>query len=124
MKEKYEQEAVFTWAKYSYARYPELEWAMFAIPNGGTRHKLEAYSLKKQGVKSGVSDITIQVPRGKYHGFWLELKTDKGKTSENQEVFLNEMKKQGYYTKVCWGAESAINAIIKYMNLKGREGLI
>ena len=31
----------------------------FAIPNGGSRHKMEAVNLKREGVKAGVSDMQV-----------------------------------------------------------------
>jgi ABC-type nitrate/sulfonate/bicarbonate transport system ATPase subunit len=46
-----EQEALFQWAKLQENVYPGLK-LLHAIPNGGSRHKLEAYGLKRQGVCS------------------------------------------------------------------------
>ena len=111
-----EQEFIFQWAKLHYGKYPELARCMFAIPNGGFRVKKEAYALKRQGVKAGVSDITIQVARGGYHGFWLELKVKPNKTTKDQEKFLEVMKQQGYYAVVAYGAIEAIEHIKRYMD--------
>lgn len=36
---------------------------MFAIPNGGLRHKATAGNLKAEGVKAGVPDIMLPVPQ-------------------------------------------------------------
>jgi uncharacterized protein YcgL (UPF0745 family) len=116
--ESAEQQTIFEWSRLNYGKYPELEHLFFAVPNGGSRHKLEAYSLKRQGVKSGISDMTIQVARGGYHGLWIELKVGKNRASENQEKFINEIKKQGYYAEVIWGAENAIDLIKKYLEGK------
>ena len=116
--ESAEQQTIFEWSRLNYGKYPELEHLFFAVPNGGSRHKLEAYSLKRQGVKSGISDMTIQVARGGYHGLWIELKVGKNRASENQEKFINEIKKQGYYAEVIWGAENAIDLIKKYLDGK------
>ena len=50
-----------------------LVW--FAIPNGGSRHVLEARNLKRQGVKTGVPDLVILSPSvGAPRGVALELK--------------------------------------------------
>ena len=67
------QEALFTWAKMQESRYPELS-LMYAIPNGGSRHVIEAANLKRQGVKAGVFDVCLPVAKGVYHGMYLELK--------------------------------------------------
>ncbi len=115
--ESAEQQVIFEWAVLHYKKYPCLEWCCFSVPNGGSRHKLEAYNLKKQGAKSGVSDILLLVPRGGYHGLCLELKVGKNKATDNQKMFLQEMKKQGYYTIVCYGALESIETIQRYLNM-------
>lgn len=48
-----EQKKLFRWADFMKTEYPELDM-MFHIPNGGSRNKLEAANLKKQGVRAGV----------------------------------------------------------------------
>lgn len=53
-----EQKKLFRWADFMKTEYPELDM-MFHIPNGGSRNKLEAANLKKQGVRAGV-------PRARY----------------------------------------------------------
>ena len=50
-----------------------LVW--FAVPNGGSRHVLEARNLKRQGVKTGVPDLVILSPsKAAPRGVALELK--------------------------------------------------
>ena len=36
---------------------------IFAVPNGGSRHVREAANLKRQGVKPGVSDVIVLIPK-------------------------------------------------------------
>ena len=38
---------------------------IFSIPNGGTRNKLEAITLKATGLLAGVSDLIVILPNGK-----------------------------------------------------------
>lgn len=112
-----EQAALFGWAELMEVRYPELRW-MHHIPNGGSRNPIEAANLKKQGVKSGVSDIFLPVPRANYHGFYVEMKSANGVLSDNQKEFLTAMKKQHYATCVCYSWEAAKAKIEKYLELK------
>ena len=49
-----EQERVINWAAFYAKDFPELA-LLHHIPNGGSRNKLEAANLKRQGVKSGGS---------------------------------------------------------------------
>ena len=69
MSEHDEQVALFQWAGYQLGACPELA-LMFAIPNGGDRHPAVAGKLRDEGVKAGVPDIFLPVPRGKYHGMF------------------------------------------------------
>lgn len=123
-KESTEQKFIFDWAKLNYNKYPCLEWCLFAIPNGGSRNKLEAVNLKRQGVKAGVSDMTLQVARGGFHGLWIELKTRRNKASKKQVDFLKEMREQGYLGCVCYGAPEAISTIIDYLEMDQDEDVI
>ena len=108
------QVAVFYWAAYQTGKYPGLE-LMFAIPNGGKRHVSVARKLKAEGVKAGVPDILLPVPRGIYHGLFIEMKSPKGKTVETQDLWLDRLAKQGYKVAVCHEAEAAIHVIQAYM---------
>lgn len=58
-----EQEALFRWTVFVRGRFPEIE-LLYHIPNGGSRNKLEAANLKRQGVKAGVPDLCLPVARG------------------------------------------------------------
>ena len=110
-----EQEALFAWAEYQKGKHPELE-LMYHIPNGGSRNKIEAARLKAQGVKPGVPDICLPVPRGKYHGLYIELKRTKGgRISSDQTVWLERLMQQGYAIAICLGWDDARNIIIKYL---------
>ena len=62
-----EQEALITWCRIFENRYPELKM-IYHIPNGGSRNRLEAANLKRQGVKAGVPDLCLPVPKDGYHG--------------------------------------------------------
>jgi hypothetical protein len=103
------------------ALYPELERLMFAIPNGGSRgsNKREA-QLKAEGVKRGVSDIMVAVPRSMidrdYHGLFVEMKTIVGVESDEQKAFGAAVTEQGYAYVVCRGWMQAYATIRAYMD--------
>ena len=117
-KEADEQEALFAWAEYQKGKYPELE-LMYHIPNGGSRNKAEAARLKAQGVKPGVPDICLPVPRGKYHGLYIELKRSKGgRVSSDQTIWLEKLMRHGYAVALCFGWDDARDIIIKYLEVE------
>lgn len=115
--ESVEQTNLFRWAACEQGKYPELK-LMYHIPNGGSRNRLEAANLKKQGVKSGVPDICLPVARGAYHGLYIEMKAGRNKASENQKQWLSDLNAQGYYAVLCYGWNAASEIITNY--LEGR----
>ena len=112
--ESTEQITLIDWCNINICKYPELE-LLYHIPNGGRRSKVEAVRLKHEGVKKGVPDLCLPVARGNYHGLYIEMKYDKGKTSKEQKEWLNKLNKQGYKAVVCYGFEEAREIIENYM---------
>lgn len=95
---------------------------MFAIPNGGYKTKDVARGQKFQGVKKGVPDMFIPIPRGKFHGLFIELKRlKKYVISEEQEWWIEKLNKQGYLAKFCFGSQDAIRTIENYLALGGGD---
>ena len=82
-----------------------------------TRDPVEAKHLKQQGVKAGVPDLCLPVPRGRYHGLYIEMKTEDGHTSSDQEWWGEKLSAQGYAWKVCHGWEAATAVLAWYLNL-------
>ena len=118
--EALEQSMLFQWCELQKAKYPMLN-LLFAIPNGGSRHRLEAINLKRQGLKPGVPDIFLPYANKKYHGLFIELKYGKNKASDKQKKWINELNNQGYYARVCVGFEKTdllSDEIIKYVEDK------
>ncbi len=116
-----EQKALFQWANMSLGKYPDLEW-MYHITNEGKRSKTYGADLVRQGLKKGVPDICLPVPRGKYHGMYIEMKRVGETLTDDQKRYMNGLAKNGY---CCYtadkGWEDAAKAITWYLNLKGAE---
>lgn len=112
--EAMEQEKIFNWTCFAMGEYPELA-LLYHIPNGGSRNRLEAYNLKKQGVKAGVPDLCLPVARGKWHGLYIELKHGKNTTSQNQDNWIAALEQQGYCAVVCHGYNEAVDTLQKYL---------
>ena len=113
--EAQEQETLFAWARMQEGKYPELA-LLHAIPNGGSRHPVEAKHLKAQGVKAGVPDICLPVARQGYHGLYIELKRMKGgRVSEAQQKWMDDLRDQGYKAEVCHGFDEARREIVVYL---------
>lgn len=89
---------------------------IYHVPNGGSRNKIEAANLKRQGVKSGVPDLCIPVARCGYHGLYIEMKTKTGRVSDNQKKWLSLLRDNGYAAFVARGSNEAIKLIDHYIN--------
>ena len=109
-----EQSALFGWLEWYGNICPEGKLA-YHIPNGGSRNVIEARNLKLQGVKAGVPDICLPVPRGGYHGMYIEMKYGKNTTTDAQNLWLEALREQGYYTAVCYSCEAAQAEIKRYL---------
>jgi hypothetical protein len=113
--ESVEQICLFRWAMYEECKYPELA-LLYHIPNGGKRNITTAKRLKAEGVKSGVPDIHLPVPRNGFHGLYIELKKQKGScTTEKQDDWIEALNAHGYLAVVCKGWEEASKKIIQYL---------
>ena len=110
-----EQTALFKWAWYRSASEPAL-LSLFSIPNGSRRDAKTGVNLVRTGLKAGVPDICLAVPRGGYHALYIELKRRTGgKVSERQQEWIDRLRASGYRVEVCMGASEAIKVIEEYL---------
>lgn len=120
--ESEEQQALFQWAKYKEGQYPEIK-LMHHIPNEGKRTISAGAKLKREGLVSGVPDICLSVPKGKYHSLYIELKRVKySKVSKEQEEYIKMLNMYDNFAIICYGWEEAAKVIEWY--LKGATGQI
>ena len=96
--------------------YPDI---LFTASAGGMRtHIKTAKKMKAMGYVAGCPDLMIFEPRGGYHGLMIELKTERGKKSENQIKFIESLIGRDYFAVFCYGLEHAQMIIKQYMELK------
>ena len=96
-------------------QYPKAAGLLFSIPNEGKRSKANSWRMKAEGMRAGVSDLFLAIPRSVYNGLWIEMKTQKGVLSAEQKEFQADMQAQGYATTVCRSIEEFMNAIRIYL---------
>lgn len=90
-------------------RYKYPKAVTFHIPNGGRRSKIEASIFKTLGVRAGVSDLCIMWAGGNV-GF-LEIKSEKGRLSENQLSFMDDCARLGIPWECVKSADEAAAAL-------------
>lgn len=119
------QTALLCWSALPMVRemFPELKW-LYSNANGGSRgdtaqsRRIEGGKMKAEGVKAGVSDLTLPVRRGECSGLYIELKRLRGPgigPSDEQVEFIDFVRSQGFAAVVCYGWIEARNMVIAYM---------
>lgn len=117
MTESAHQRAIFKWGQQPHIRnkFPELKF-LFHVKNetteGASRVKSDGY----MGVRKGVPDLCLPVPKRGYHGLWIELKNETGRASKEQKWWLEELGKLGHKAVLCRGWQEAIRTLEWYLN--------
>lgn len=105
------QEAVVEWC--DLMRIPIVH-----IPNEGKRSAAYAAKMKRMGLRNGFPDLFVTEARGGFHGLFIELKAEGGRTSPDQKMWIAKLNSKGYLARVCVGADAAITEIQKYMEMR------
>lgn len=111
-----EQVALMQWWALACRSYGVPESMLFAIPNGGRRDPVTGARLKAEGVRAGIPDLFLAVPRCGHGGLFIEMKkAHGGRVSDAQTVCLGQLERMGYRVAVCHGWEKAREAIEAYL---------
>ncbi len=114
--------AIFCWAAIRGQTDPRYK-LLFAVPNGGERHKVVAAKMKAEGAKKGVPDIFLPVANSLYHGFFIEMKkpgleNTPSAIKPDQKKWHRELTAQGYKVCVYYNWIDATTDIEHYLSLK------
>lgn len=123
-----EQVALIQRCRLAEREYPELA-LLFAIPNAGgytggyKANRGRVARALEEGVKAGVPDLCLPVPRLSPQGvvvpgLYIEMKRVGEKATPRQEWWLKELTAQGYWARVCEGQDEAWGVIMRYMTLR------
>lgn len=111
-----EQVLLMQWWALAHKQFGVSEQLLFAIPNGGERNIIVASRMKKEGVRAGVPDLFLAVPKGENHGLFIEMKKPKGgRVSDSQKTCITLLSEVGYKAVVCNGCDAAIKEIMGYL---------
>lgn len=117
MDEHRHQTILFRWAEGAVCTRPELG-RMYAIPNGGKRDPVTAAKLKQEGVKAGVPDICLPIPRKGYAALYIEMKTPTGRVSPDQKEWIADLEFYGNRAVPCFGWREACELISGYLEME------
>lgn len=98
-----------------------MKMPVIHIPNEGKRSFFDRDLLVKMGLYPGASDLFF--PRGnhEFKGLWMEVKSEKGKMSELQKLFIDVMIKEGYAGICVWDSNTAIEFIKQFYSVTERS---
>ena len=119
---------VISWSKNPKvrARLPETA-LLLHVPNEGNRHPGVAAKVRRLGLRRGVPDLLLPVPRargddapfgsGFYHGLAIELKRGRNdvEKDDHQYLWLRRLQRQGWATETCHSALLCIATIEEYL---------
>jgi hypothetical protein len=108
------QKAFFDWLALA---YPGANLVTWATPNAARRSPQMAAMMKAEGLRSGVPDVFMAMPRGEYHGLFLEFKSHTGRLTENQKVYVINLRNMGYQVEVVRSFDEARLIVVKYMEM-------
>lgn len=96
--------------------YPEL-WNLTYHCMNNPRSKADGSRLKAMGLRAGIPDLNIDLPRGNFAGMRLELKAEKGARSKVQEEWGKKLEEAGFFYYCAHSLEAAKAAIEHYASL-------
>lgn len=91
------QQTCVKWFRLQYKKY-----LLLSIPNGAVlrgdkaERAIQMSILKAEGLYVGAADLLLLLPKGKFHGLFVEMKTKIGVQSEYQKKFEKIVVEQGY----------------------------
>lgn len=89
---------------------------MYAIPNAAKRSPRLAVYMLAEGLRKGVLDLHLPVPRGGCHGLWIEMKAGKNTLTDEQRAEAHKLAEDGYAVAACWDTETAITWTTAYLS--------
>ncbi|WP_272947442.1 VRR-NUC domain-containing protein [Variovorax sp. JS1663] len=99
--------------------YPFLRWLMH-VPNGGLRSRGEAGRMRAMGVRKGVVDwiLPFPSPTGRYTGLAIEVKSNRGTVSDEQQDFLDDAAAAGWLTAVVRSSDEFVKAVEQWIRVR------
>jgi hypothetical protein len=85
---------------------------LYSATVGGVRLAIHtAKKMKEAGYSKGVPDMLVYEPRGMYAGLAIEVKTEKGRASDEQKEWIRNLNNRGWRAEICQGFEEGADGI-------------
>ena len=107
--------SVIRWWAAMHKTFNVPEPLLFAVPNVQKHGVVAAMMMKREGLRAGVCDLMLAVPRPGTPGLFVEMKRKGGILSDDQKAFIAAVRAQGYEVRVCFSFDEAVKAITDYL---------
>ena len=87
----------------------EFDALVYAVPNGGSRGRIEAVRLKEMGVVAGIPDLVACGREGM--SVYLEIKAPGGDLSDAQRRIIPELQGRGFPVFTVDTVDAAVQAL-------------
>ncbi|UZX96168.1 VRR-NUC domain-containing protein [Yersinia ruckeri] len=111
-----EQAALIEWADKTVIDGICIGDYLIHIPNEGKRGPKAARDAKRLGLRKGVPDLFLALPRGGYAGLWIEMKALDGQSTVEQFLWLRKLDNVGYVATTCFSFSHAKDTVVNYLN--------
>lgn len=101
--------------RYFDIQYGEYKLNLIKIDNEGKRSKAAGGIAKACGLRKGAADMILAVSNGKYHGLFIEFKSQDGVLKVEQTEFGNAVCKLNYNYVVIKDVDEFIRLIDNWM---------
>lgn len=101
--------------KWFRANFPDIEGLFFAVPNGGARNAWTAKLMQDEGVRKGVADLVLLLPRCGFGALCIEMKSAKGRLQPEQKRFWELCQEWNIKYCVCRSFGEFQNIINNYL---------
>ena len=95
--------------------HPEAEENSYHFANERKCTIQQGRLLKRMGVKRGVADVFIGIPKQGKSGLWVEIKVEGNYPTKEQKDFLARQVKNGFAAACCWDLDACIRVIGNYL---------
>ena len=109
------QQSCVQWFRFQYPAYESL---LFAVPNAARRSHATASRMKAEGMVSGVADLILLVPRGRFASLCIEMKTKRAgsKQGDRQKSWQQDAEAVGNKYVICKSLEDFCREVTLYMS--------
>jgi hypothetical protein len=112
--ESAEQQALVKWWDANCAQWGCEPDDLMAFPLQGARTARNGARMKAEGMRKGTPDLLLAVPNDDWYGLFIEMKSDGGRTTDNQDLAIARLRRRGFCAVVCRGHAAARRTLLDY----------